>query len=110
MKNEKATPIESSRKQSSANNKAKEPGKERSMLMRFASGERHHRFSAERLGDHCLPTTISDLQRTHGLYFSRQRVKTRNRFGSTTPVMRYWLEGTDLARARKIVGLKEVAA
>lgn len=110
MKNKKATPIESSPKQSKANSKPKEPGKERSMLMRFASGERHHRFSAECLGDHCLPTTISDLQRTHGLYFSRQRVKTRNRFGSTTPVMRYWLEGTDLARARKIVGLKEVAA
>lgn len=110
MKNKKATPIESSPKHCKDNSKPKGPGKELSMLRRFACGERYHRFSAERLGDHCLPTTISDLQRMHGLYFSRERIKIRNRFGSTTRAMLYWLEGANLERARKILGLKGVAA
>lgn len=80
-------------------------GKLDSMLKRFASGERHHRFSAEKVGDHALPSTISDLQKRHGIYFDRKRVKVPNRFGTETPIALYWLEGDNLQSARAQCGL-----
>lgn len=83
------------------------PGKLNNMLRHFARGARLHRFSAERIGDHCLPTSVSDLQITHSITFSRERVKVPNRFGSETSVCEYWLEGDQLLRARQIVGVKE---
>jgi hypothetical protein len=86
-------------------------GKLDSMLVRFASGERHHRFGAERIGDHALPSTISDLQKRHGIYFDRKRIKVPNRFGSETSVCLYWLSGKNLEMARVYSGLSpEIAA
>jgi hypothetical protein len=88
-----------------------EAGKLESMLYRFAEGKKYHRFSAETVGDHCLPTTISDLQKRHPIYFSRRFMKVPNRFGSETSVMLYWLEGDSLIKARLITGLgKDLAA
>lgn len=80
------------------------------MLLRFAQGKKYHRFSAEIVGDHCLPTTISCLQRMYGLYFSRKLIKVPNRFGSESTVALYWLEGKDLVKAREISGLEARAA
>lgn len=76
------------------------------MLLRFAHGDRLHRFQAERIGDHCVHTTVSDIQIKHGIKFSRRRVKVPNRFGKKTSVCEYWLEGNDLLRARVIAGLE----
>ena len=95
--------------QSNRDQDSKKPGKLESMLKRFASGERLHRFQAERVGDHCLPTSVADLQSRHGIEFSRKRVKVPNRFGSETSVCEYWLEDDHLQRARKIVGFPEVS-
>jgi hypothetical protein len=81
-------------------------GKLVSMLYRFAEGKQYHRFSAETVGDHCLPTTISDLQKRHSIYFNRKTVKVPNRFGGVSPVMLYWLEGDSLIKARLITGLE----
>ena len=81
----------------------KAKGKLRSMLEYFAQGQRLHRFQAERLGDHCLPTTISDLQKRHGIYFDRETVSVPNRFGSETSVSQYWLAGQNLEKVREIV-------
>jgi len=80
-------------------------GKLNRMFCNFAKGKRYNRFSAERAGDHCLPTTISDLQRKHGIYFSRRFIKVPNRFYSETRVNLYWLEGDSLIKAREICGL-----
>ncbi|WP_339641339.1 hypothetical protein [uncultured Porticoccus sp.] len=77
-------------------------GKGDRMLCLFASGVRLHRFKAEPLGDHCLPTTIADLQQRHGLLFDRVTVKVRNRFGGETRVTEYWLSGDYLKRAQEI--------
>jgi len=86
-------------------------GKLDSMLKRFASGERHHRFSAEKVGDHALPSTISDLQKKHGIRFDRKRVKIPNRFDSKTSICLYWLDGSNLEKARVHCGLSsELAA
>lgn len=89
--------------------RTKPPGKLDSMFARFATGDRLHRFQAEKIGDHCLHTTVSSLQAKYSLKFSRQWVKVSNRFGSDTRVMMYWLEGDNLLRAQKVMGW-EVAA
>lgn len=82
----------------------KKLGKLDSMLERFVKSQALNRFSAERVGDHCLPTTISGLQIRYGLKFSREWTKVPNRFGTVTSVMSYWLEGADqLERASAIV-------
>lgn len=106
MDNKNATPKD----QGSASNdqekfNLKEAGKLDSMLYRFAEGKQYHRFSAETVGDHCLPTTISDLQIRHSICFSRKSVKVPNRFGGKSRVSLYWLEGGSLFKARSITGL-----
>lgn len=83
----------------------KRPGKLESMFRSFAEGKKYHRFTAEVAGDHALPSTISDLQKKHGVFFNRRRVKVKNRFGGRTSVSLYWLEAENLAKARRICGL-----
>ena len=92
-------------KSDSANNTMEKPGKLNRMLREFANGAQLHRFEAERLGDHCLHSTVSGLQARYGISFQRERVKGPNRFGSETSVCRYWLSDDSLARAREIVDL-----
>lgn len=91
--------------QSAHTDQSKTIGKLDSMLRHFAHGKRLNRFEAERLGDHCLHTTISDLQIRHLIRFNRTWVKVPNRFGSKTRVMSYWLDGEDLARANQIISV-----
>ena len=79
------------------------PGKELRMLALFAAGHALNRFQAEQHGDHCLPTTISDLQKRYGLEFQRQREKVNTRFDRPTRASRYWLEGEHLEKAKAIV-------
>lgn len=87
------------------------PCKLDTMLRRFAQGEKHHRFTAEQVADHCLHSTIASLQKKHGIYFDRMFIKVRNRFGTDTHVKLYWLEGENLEKARKAAGLdRRVAA
>jgi hypothetical protein len=89
---------------------SKRPGKQLHMLAVFANGKRLHRFSAEVIGDHCLPSTISDLKKIYGLTFTRKRISVPNRFGGETSVMLYWLEGESLEVARRIISRLGVAA
>lgn len=78
----------------------KDLGKMVSMLLAFYQGQKLHRFIAERLGDHCLPSTVSTFANGYGMKFHRRMVKVPNRFGSITSVMLYWLadESRDAAR------------
>jgi hypothetical protein len=85
-----------------------ELGKEESMLIHFAQGKRLHRFSAERLADHCLPSTVSSLQRKYSIEFSREWVEVQNRFKKKTRVKLYYLQGEDLLKAQAIVSGREV--
>ncbi len=84
-------------------NHSKSAGKLYSMLRHFSTGIRLHRFDAEKLGDHCLHTTVSDLQIRHFIRFSREWIKVPNRFGSKTRVKSYWLEGDNLLKAKRII-------
>ena len=85
-------------------------GKLVSMLHRFAEGKEYHRFSAEVVGDHCLPTTISDLQKRHSIYFERKFIQVPNCFGTKTSVKLYWLQDESLVNAQLITGIIKAAA
>lgn len=92
------------------NHTSKQIGKQERMLWHFAAGGRIHRFQAEKLGDHCLPSTISSLQRKYRIHFRRKLITVTNRYDTETRVALYWLEGEDLERARTVIGWKEAAA
>lgn len=50
-----------------------------------------NRFEAERLGDHCLHSTVSELRQSgHAILSHWERVPTR--WGVECRVKRYWLE------------------
>jgi hypothetical protein len=92
----------------SKSNKKKPPGsgksqrvylrtgsKEFTIIQHLLSGKSLHRFEAEGLGDHCLPSTISIIARKYDLDIPRKMVQVPNRFNSTTSVMRYWFSKED---------------
>lgn len=74
--------------------------KSKSMLLRFINGEKHHRFTAEVVGDHALPSTISYLQKRYLIRFKRKLIKVKNRFGSHSHVMLYWLTDEQIEIAK----------
>jgi hypothetical protein len=69
--------------------------KEFTIIEYLHSGRSLHRFQAETLGDHCLPTTISTISRKYALEIQRELIQIRNRFGTLTHVMRYWFSEED---------------
>lgn len=64
-----------------------------------------NRFEAERIGDHCLHTTISTLANDYGLTFIRVWEQVPNRFGGKTRVVRYRLPTFERDRAAKLLDL-----
>lgn len=74
-----------------------------SILATLYAGSRLHRFKAERIGDHCLPSTISTLVHIHGLHFERRTVRVPNRFGTMTPVTEYRLADSSRKRAERLL-------
>lgn len=81
---------------------ARKAGKLKRILCEFAGGVSLNTFQAKELGDTCLHTTVSDLQTRYGLRFERATEKISNRFGTTSRVMRYWLQGAELEKAQAI--------
>ena len=74
-----------------------------------------HRFEAERIGDHCLPSTISSLAHGYGLTFKRTPERVPNHWGMPCDVIRYSLPRSERRRAREVLVLltrkgKKVAA
>ena len=63
------------------------------------------RFDAERLGDHCLPSTISALSIQHGLEFPRRWIKVPNRFGGETLCKEYTTSDEDKTYINKFLGV-----
>lgn len=64
--------------------------KEISILIAFEAGQTINRFEAERMGDHCLNSTVSNLRaKGHDIRDIWERVPTR--FGRKVRVKRYFL-------------------
>lgn len=58
-----------------------------------------NRFEAERIGDHCLHSTISKLANDYGLLFARIDEKVANGWGTPCDVTRYSLPESEHRRA-----------
>ena len=99
----------------SANNDA--PSKITRILEHLLFIESLNRFEAERLGDHCLHSTISSLANGYGLLFERQLERVPNHWGQPCTVTRYSLPTNEHRRARNVLAMlgkrgkaKQVAA
>lgn len=56
------------------------------------SGRKFTRFDAERqLSDHCLPSTISIIQKRYGAEVSRKRIMVPGYQGKPTQCCEYWI-------------------
>ena len=75
--------------------------KQSRILAHLLAGESLNRFDAERLGAHCLPTTISSLTSRFGLLFPPEQVP--NRFGGLTRVVRHSLPESQHGSARSVL-------
>lgn len=79
------------------------PSKRARILAVFFGGRTLHRFQAERIGDHALHSTVSDLSNHHGLTFDRKRIKVPTRFGGPTSVVQYRLADCSRGNAAKLL-------
>jgi len=73
----------------------------RRILKFLADGGQLTRFDAERLGDHALSTTVSNLGMM-GITVSREPISLQGRFGEIR-CKRYWLEPDERQRARRLL-------
>lgn len=64
-----------------------------------------NRFEAERIGDHCLHSTISSLAHGYGLTFKRIPEKVPNHWGQPCDVIRYSLPRNERRRAHEVLAL-----
>ncbi|HBN8616692.1 hypothetical protein KAF81_32140 [Pseudomonas aeruginosa] len=67
-------------------------------------------FEAERIGDHCLRSTISTFANTHGLIFERINERVENNWGTPSDVVRYRLPETQRKAALVLLALLVVKA
>lgn len=75
------------------------PSKIARILAHLLGGNSINRFEAERIGDHCLPSTIAVLANHHGLTFQRKHERVPNRWGAPCTVTRYSLPPSQYKRA-----------
>ena len=81
----------------------KQPTKIERILKALTNPKGLNRFQAEVLGCHCLNSTVSALQNTHGVIVSSDWEKVPNRFGSNARCKRYWVSTSSLERANKLL-------
>jgi hypothetical protein len=84
---------------------SKAPSKIARILEHLLNSGPLHRFEAEHIGDHCLPSTISSLSNGYGLIFKRTPERVPNRWGSPCDATRYSLPPSERRRAREVLAL-----
>lgn len=73
------------------------------ILAEFARGQRLHRFQAERLGDHCLHSTVSRIER-YGIEVARDWITVAGHENYETRIRCYWLTEENKELARRLLG------
>lgn len=105
----KATIPEEKRSQShgqiTTGTNAKAPSKIARILEHLLNTGPLNRFEAERIGDHCLHSTISALANGYGLSFTRTPEKVPNHWGQPCDVIRYALPSNEQTHARVVLKL-----
>jgi len=79
------------------------PNKICRVLAYMIDGHSLNRFEAERIGEHCLHTTISRLCNHYGLVFTRFSEAVPNNWGSPCRVVRYSLPRSQIGRAKTLL-------
>jgi hypothetical protein len=74
------------------------------ILGELARGGSLHRFQAERLGDHCLHSTVSKIQE-YGIVVDREWTTVPGFANHPTRCCRYWLDTENRERAARLLGL-----
>lgn len=82
---------------------SKPPSKIARVLAYMLNDGSLQRFEAERLGDHCLHSTISSLTNGYGLKFQRQLERVPNHWGEPCTVTRYTLPVSERCRASDVL-------
>ena len=70
-------------------------------------GSKVTRFDAEHIGDHCLNSTVSEIEHLDGVKINRQKTKRPTRFGRSTDCNEYWIAESELMNARKALIVKQ---
>ena len=84
---------------------SKAPSKIARVLAYMLNDGSLQRFEAERLGDHCLHSTISSLANGYGLKFQRQLERVPNHWGEPCTVTRYTLPASEHGRASAVLDM-----
>ncbi|MBA1213928.1 hypothetical protein [Pseudomonas oryzihabitans] len=111
----KATIPEEKRSQSHGNSTIKPLSKIARVLTHLVTCACLNRFEAERIGDHCLNSTINDLANSRKLSFERTPEKVPNSQGQPCDVIPYGLPASQYQRVCQILATltrkrKELAA
>ena len=104
----KGQPIKASPEKShsdSTTSTGKAPTKISRVLAYLLQDHSLNRFEAERLGDHCLHSTISSLTHGYGLKFARKSERVPNHWGLPCLVTRYSLPPTEYKRAKSVLDM-----
>lgn len=81
----------------------KAPSKRARVLVHLRHFHALNRFEAERIGDHCLPSTISDLSLGYGLSFEHTPERVPNNWGTPSDCTRYCLPESQHDLADKVL-------
>ncbi|WP_407733087.1 hypothetical protein [Pseudomonas citronellolis] len=84
---------------------ANAPTKLSRVLAFLVAGGSLNRFEAERIGDHCLNSTISALAHNWGIEFQRQPERVPTRWGKDCDVIRYSIPASQLKRAQRALAM-----
>ncbi len=74
------------------------------ILATLAAGWSLNRFEAEKIGDHALHSTVSEIEHRHRIPVSRKTEQAKSRWGHPVTVSRYWLSDEARERARELLG------
>lgn len=77
------------------------------ILTILASGRSINRFEAEPLGDHCLHSTVSAIERRYGIRVDRREEVIAGYAGHPTRCCRYWLSHDEAIRAGSLLGVRD---
>lgn len=86
------------------------PSKISRVLAYLVTGKSLNRFEAERIGEHCLHSTISRLTNQYGLTVARKAESVPNNWGSPCRVVRYWLGASERKRAKVLLSFLSSSA
>ncbi|WP_371231477.1 hypothetical protein ACAW63_02605 [Pseudomonas sp. QE6] len=84
---------------------ANAPTKLSRVLAHLVAGGSLNRFEAERIGDHCLNSTISALANNWGIEFKRLPERVPTHWGKDCDVIRYSIPQSQLKRAQRALAM-----